>query len=103
MAHPAMEPDKDLEQFRIFLAFQVRKLVDPRLGNQLDLSGLVNQTLLEAWKALDRTAGWDDGQKAAWLRRMLANNVRDEIDRVHAARRDARRTWAIRCATTPTI
>lgn len=95
MPQHTAEPSKDLEQFRSYLAFQVRKLVDPRLANQLDLSGIVNQTLLEAWKALDRTAGWSDGQKAGWLRTMLANNVRDEIDRAQAACRDARRNQSI--------
>jgi RNA polymerase sigma-70 factor (ECF subfamily) len=83
--------DGTLEQYRTYLAFQIRKIVDPRLRNHLDLSGLVNQTCVEAWQALDRTRGWNDRQRAAWLDHILVRNLRDKIDKLHAGCRDVRR------------
>jgi RNA polymerase sigma-70 factor (ECF subfamily) len=80
-----------LEQFRAYLCFQIRKIVDPRLKNHLDLSGVVSKTWVEAWQTLDRIKDWSDRQKAAWLDKILLCNLKDEIDKLHAGCRDRRR------------
>jgi len=80
-----------LEKLRTYLAFQVRRIVDPRLKNQLDLSGVVSQTWVEAWQTLNRIKDWNDAQKAAWLDQILGRNLKDEIDKLHAGCRDVRR------------
>lgn len=80
-----------LERFRTYLSFQIRKIVDPRLKNHLDLSGIVNQSLVEAWRTMERIRDWNDQQKRAWLNTILNRNLRDELDKVHAACRDIRR------------
>jgi RNA polymerase sigma-70 factor, ECF subfamily len=83
--------DEALERFRAYLSFQIRKIVDPRLKNQLDLSGIVSQSLVEAWRTMERISGWNEQQKRAWLNTILERNLRDELDKVHAACRDIRR------------
>ena len=80
-----------LEKLRLYLSFQIRRIVDPRLRNHLDLSGIVSQTWVEAWKTLERIKDWDDRQQAAWLDTILARNLKDEIDKLYAGRRDVRR------------
>jgi RNA polymerase sigma-70 factor (ECF subfamily) len=75
------------ERYRAHLAVLARLRVDPRLCGKLDLSGIVQHTLLEAhltggaWKAAT------EAQRLAWLRRALANNLADELRRWAAAKR----------------
>ncbi len=45
-----------LEAFHAYLSLLARARVDPRLRGKLDVSGIVQQTLLEAYPALDRIA-----------------------------------------------
>src|SRR5262249_15284608 len=91
MNEPDSGLERTLEEFRAYLSFQVRKVVDPRLRNHLDLSGIVSKTWVEAWQTLDRMQDWNDRQKAAWLDKILVCNLKDEIDKLHAGRRDIRR------------
>ena len=77
------DPDQGLEKFRAYLTLLSRVQIDPRLQGKIDLSGVVQQTLLEAHLARQRVADWDESQQAAWLRRLLANNLTDEIGRAH--------------------
>src|SRR5215813_8126817 len=91
MKEKADDVDQALEKFRAYLFFQIRTIVDPRLKNQLDLSGIVNQSLVEAWRTMERIRDWNDQQKRAWLNTILDRNLRDELDKIHAACRDIRR------------
>jgi RNA polymerase sigma-70 factor (ECF subfamily) len=91
MKDKADEVNQALERFRAYLSFQIRKIVDPRIKNYLDLSGIVNQSLLEAWQTMERIQDWNDQQKRAWLNTVLDRNLRDELDKLHAACRDIRR------------
>jgi RNA polymerase sigma-70 factor (ECF subfamily) len=65
--------------------------MDPQLQGKLDLSGVVQQTLLEAGQALGQFRGQGEGQRAAWLRRILARNLTDEVRRLRAEKRDPAR------------
>jgi RNA polymerase sigma-70 factor (ECF subfamily) len=80
--------DRALEEFRAYLSLLARVQVEPALRSKLDLSGVVQQTLLEAYQALGQIAAWGEGQNAAWLRRALANNLTDAIRKVRAGGRD---------------
>src|SRR5262245_13913967 len=89
MPREAEEPSP--EQYRDYLSVLARLQLDPRLRGKVDLSGVIQQTLLEAWQGLDEFQRWTPGQRASWLRRLLANNLADEVRKLTAARRDVGR------------
>jgi RNA polymerase sigma-70 factor (ECF subfamily) len=72
--------------------------LSPRLQGKVDLSGVVQQTLLEAYQARDRLHQQSPDRLAAWLRRVLANNLRDEIRKLGAAARDVAREHSLDAA-----
>jgi RNA polymerase sigma-70 factor (ECF subfamily) len=67
-----------LDGFRAYLRLLARLQLRANLARKIDLSGVVQQTLLEAYQARDAFPP-DVAQQAAWLRRALANNLTDEI------------------------
>ena len=70
-----------LETFREGLRRLAQLQLRANLAGKIDLSGVVQQTLLEAYQARD---GFPSSavEQAAWLRRALANNLIDEIRRL---------------------
>jgi RNA polymerase sigma-70 factor (ECF subfamily) len=88
----------ELERFRDFLSLLARLQFDPHLQGKVDLSGVVQQTLLEAHQAFDRIRGWDESQQAAWLRKALAHNLTDEVRKLRTAGRDVRREQPLEAA-----
>jgi RNA polymerase sigma-70 factor, ECF subfamily len=87
---PAGRPS-ELERFRAYLALLARMQLDPSLQGKVDLSGVVQQTLLEAHQAMDQLRQWDEPRQLAWLRRALCNNLTDEVRKLGAAARDVSR------------
>jgi RNA polymerase sigma-70 factor (ECF subfamily) len=70
-----------LEGFSQYLRLLARLHLRADLAGKIDLSGVVQQTLLEAYQSRDGFPSAAD-QQAAWLRRALANNLTDEIRRL---------------------
>lgn len=76
----------DLERYRAYLRLLAGADVDARLQGKIDLSGVVQQTLWEAHQDRARFngngAGHDESSALAWLRRILARNLLDELRRL---------------------
>jgi RNA polymerase sigma-70 factor, ECF subfamily len=77
-------------RYRGYLLFLARAQVEPKLQNRLDLEGVVQQTLLEAWQSAPERAGW-----SVWLRRLLAHNLADELRKLRAGKRDPARVQSL--------
>jgi RNA polymerase sigma-70 factor (ECF subfamily) len=73
-----------VEQYREYLRLLARLHLDPRLKGQVDPSDMVQLTLLTALAKIDQFRGSTDGERAAWLRAILANHM------AYAARRFGR-------------
>ena len=94
---PALPP-ADWERFRELLLLLARMQADARWQGKLDLSGVVQQTLLEAYQDGTNLADATDAQKTAWLKRALANNLTDELRKLATARRGAGRERSLQAA-----
>jgi RNA polymerase sigma-70 factor (subfamily 1) len=70
-----------LEEVRAYLETLTFIQIDPRLRSKFSRSDIVQETLVEAWLDLERIQALDSEGRKRWLRRMLLNNLRDEIDR----------------------
>jgi RNA polymerase sigma-70 factor (ECF subfamily) len=87
-----------LEQFRDYLQLLARLHLDPRLRGKVDLSGVVQQTLWEGHRALASGPPPRDAALGALLRRLLANNLADEVRRCYAGKRDVERERSLDAA-----
>jgi RNA polymerase sigma-70 factor, ECF subfamily len=85
-------PPADLERYRSYLMVLARsQVVGEGRRDRLDLSGVVQQTFLEAHRALGQRRGTVPEDVAAWLRRILANNLADALRAQGRAKRDTGR------------
>jgi RNA polymerase sigma-70 factor (ECF subfamily) len=88
-----MEPEQDnwgseLEKLRPLLVFLARQNVHPRLWKDVDPSGVVQETLMEALKNRGQFQGNGPVPLKGWVRSILLNNLRDAIRKVHRGMRD---------------
>lgn len=72
----------DLRRYDEYLRLIARWQLEPRFQGKVDLSGVVQQTLIEAHREKEKLSGQDEPQRMAWMRRALANNLKDAIRRV---------------------
>ena len=66
---------RDIEDYREYLRLLAQLQLDPGLQGKIDLSGVVQQTMLDAFQAQPQCKFQHTDQFAAWLRRILANNL----------------------------
>src|SRR6516164_9821756 len=91
MTAPVGDAGALLEGFREYLALLARLQLAPPLRGKIDLSGVVQQTLLEAHLAMDQLRHVTAEEQAAWLRKALACNLADEVRKLGTAMRDVTR------------
>ena len=84
----------DLEKYRSYLRILVELQFTPVLRGKLDPSGVVQQTLFEAHQAQPDSEA-NGGDLLPWLRRILANNLADEIRKVQRAKRGGGRELSL--------
>jgi RNA polymerase sigma-70 factor (ECF subfamily) len=82
MADQANASEWCLERYREYLRLLARVQLDPRLRGKLDPSDIVQQTLLKAHARRTQFRGHSDGELAAWLRQILANNLKDAVRQI---------------------
>jgi RNA polymerase sigma-70 factor (ECF subfamily) len=79
---------RSLERYRAYLRFLAGLHFDARLSGKLDPSDVVQQTLLQAYEKLDQLRGQTEPELAAWLRRILANNLAEAVRQFSRRQRD---------------
>jgi RNA polymerase sigma-70 factor (ECF subfamily) len=94
----AQANDQTLERFRAYLRLLARLHLDPLVRGKLDPSDVVQQTLLQAHRALDQFRGQSDAELAAWLRKILARNLARAVRDFARARRDLAREQSLEAA-----
>jgi RNA polymerase sigma-70 factor (ECF subfamily) len=72
--------------------------LEPRFQSKVDLSGVVQQTLFEAHREMEKLSGQSEAQRMAWIRRVLANNLTDAIRRVQMPGQTALREQSLEAA-----
>ncbi len=72
--------DPHLESYRSYLRVLARAQLGPKLRAKVDASDVVQETLLNAHRAIDQFRGESPAQLAAWLRKILARHL------IHLAR-----------------
>ena len=87
-----------LEEFRSYLLLLARLHLDPRLKGKVDVSGVVQQTLWEGHRASrDRRCPLTPSLRPL-LRRLLTNNLADEVRKCLADKRDVGRKRSLDAA-----
>ncbi len=85
-----------LEEYREYLRLLGRMQISNQLTGKVDLSGVVQITLLEASQS-----GWaklEENERIHWLRRIFANNLLDQICKFRTQARDVHREYSLQQA-----
>lgn len=76
---------------RNYLGLMARTQVEGRIRNRVDPSDLVQQTLLEAYRAFPRFNGATEGEWLAWLKQILNHNAADFVRYHQTGKRQAKK------------
>jgi RNA polymerase sigma-70 factor (ECF subfamily) len=83
----------ELEKYREYLGLLGRLQLDEKLAGKVDVSGVVQMTLLEASRS--QWANLSDEDRGRWLRRIFADNLLDEIRKYRTQARDVLREQSL--------
>lgn len=74
---------------------RIRRVIRLRMGgelrSQLDSMDLVQEAMIAAVQGLDRFQCRKEGDFLRWMASVAENKIRDQVDRMHAGKRDVRR------------
>ncbi len=87
--------EERLGDFRSYLRVLAGMQLDPMLKKRVDPSDIVQQTLLQAHRAVDQFRGKSDAELAGWLRQILANELAHQLRDNRRAKRDVTRERSI--------
>jgi RNA polymerase sigma-70 factor (ECF subfamily) len=85
----------EFERYRATLQLLARLDLDPRLRGSLDLSGVVQQTMHDAYRSFCEFRGQGETALLSWLKQILARNLLDEIRKLKRAKFDATRNRSL--------
>jgi RNA polymerase sigma-70 factor (ECF subfamily) len=88
----------ELEKLRPLLVLLARQNVHPRLWKDIDPSGVVQETLVEAHRNRPQYKGNGSGALKGWVRSILLNNLKDAIRKIHREMRDVDREVSMAAA-----
>lgn len=80
-----------LEKYRSYLHILAKSELDHRLAGKVDVSGVIQQTLLDAHQCQKQPDPTNSTECLTWLRKLLARNLIDEIRKFRAEKRDIER------------
>ena len=84
-----------LEKLSQTYSERVHRIVRMRMGKELrsklESMDIVQDTLISAIRGLDRFTYTDEGDFTRWLSHITENRLRDNLDKLHADKRDIRR------------
>jgi RNA polymerase sigma-70 factor (ECF subfamily) len=75
-----------LDRYRGYLHLVATLDLEPALQGKLDISGVVQVTLLEAHQGREQFRGTGEDALAGWLRQILARNLLDEVRKLKRAK-----------------
>lgn len=78
-----------VEHLRPYLRMIARLHVETHLQAKIDASDIVQQTMLEAHRGAERFQGGTEQELRAWLRRIMARNLADEVRKFRCQKRNA--------------
>jgi RNA polymerase sigma-70 factor (ECF subfamily) len=90
MTAPEDARNQLMKEYRAYLETLTYVQIDPRLRSVIGMSDVIQNTLLEAWRDVERIETLDADGRKRWLRRMLVNNRIEEIQRFRSKKRDFR-------------
>jgi RNA polymerase sigma-70 factor (ECF subfamily) len=76
-----------LQSYRSYLALLASYQIGRRLQQKVDSSDVIQETFLEAYRDFKQFRGATEPELIAWLRRILANNLANVVERYHGTRR----------------
>jgi RNA polymerase sigma-70 factor, ECF subfamily len=79
MTLPTDDVNRALEEYRVYLERLKNIQIDPLVRQKFGMSDIVQVTLVEAGRDLDRIQAMDPAGRKRWLRRIFMNNLLDEL------------------------